>query len=413
MRSLTPAGAKLVSDLIGRVLLLVLFAIAARTLSTTDFGGYAYALAIGLLFGQLADAGTGITLLRGLAAEPDPQRRGWLFWTAVAARGLVTAPLFIVAWVLATGVGGTPEDGQSLGTIAGALMVGSYGDLWIQLLRERGRLELEALVGLAARTTALVVGAGMLVAGFGLLGLAVGHLLGAAIAFIVAQQLSRSMISWQPPGRFSDVIRTLVVAFPVGAAAGLSLLMFRVDVLLLEALRGPEPVGALSAAHRLYEAAVLLPAAVMAATFPSLARSSADMTAFRRRARDAALVLAGYGIVAAAAGWLLAPPVVPLIFGESYAGSGDLLRVMALAVPFLALNALATQALIALGRGWLEAAAMAAALAVAVVVNLALIPPLGATGATIAVVAGEATLFAGCLLGLRRGPGDRRRSGRA
>ncbi|MBA2489095.1 MAG: polysaccharide biosynthesis C-terminal domain-containing protein [Chloroflexi bacterium] len=240
----------------------------------------------------------------------------------------------------------------------------------------------------------------MLTAGLGLLGLAVAHLLGTGIGVIAAQLLTRRIMSWRPALRIPDVARMLVAAFPVGAAAALSLLMFRVDVVLLEALRGPESVAAFSAAHRLYEAAVLLPAAVMAGTFPALARSMADLVAFRQRIREVAVLLATYGVAATLAGWLLAPIVVPLIFGSSYAGSGQLLQVMVLAVPFLALNALLTQALIAVGRAWREAAAVALALAVAVAVNLALIPSLGAIGAAGAVVAGEAALLLACLIAL-------------
>jgi len=399
-RRLTPTGAKFVSDVIGRLLLLLLFVLAARMLSTADFGGYAYALAIGLLLGQLADAGIGITLLRSLAAESDSRARGFLFWAATAARSLLTAPLFFVAAVLAAGAGSSPERGGELAIVAATQMVGSFGDLWIQLLRERGRLDLEAVVGLASRATILLIGALMLTAGLGLLGLAVAHLLGTGIGVIAAQLLTRRMISWRPALRIPDVARMLVAAFPVGAAAALSLLMFRVDVVLLEALRGPEPVAAFSAAHRLYEAAVLLPAAVMAGTFPALARSMADLVAFRQRIREVAVLLATYGVAATLAGWLLAPIVVPLIFGSSYAGSGQLLQVMVLAVPFLALNALLTQALIAVRRAWREAAAVALALAVAVAVNLALIPSLGAVGAAGAVVAGEAALLLGCLIAL-------------
>ena len=62
--------------------------------------------------------------------------------------------------------------------------------------------------------------------------------------------------------------------FPLGAAVLISALYFRIDVFFVERWQGLEAVGGYNAVFRLVEAMRLLPAAVMAVTFPMLVQAT-------------------------------------------------------------------------------------------------------------------------------------------
>ncbi|MBA2570977.1 MAG: oligosaccharide flippase family protein [Chloroflexi bacterium] len=402
----TGVAAKFTSDVIGRLLLFALFVVAARLLTNADLGRYAFALAVGLIVLPLADGGLQLTLLRHLTAE-SPDGGGRPMGAALAARTVAAVPLGMLGALAAAAAGDGFASGVALAAIVVAQVASGYGELWLQAARARGRLDLEAISGLGSRALLAVSGIAMLVAGGGLAGLAIAYAAASVGGLVIATAVGARFTSVMRPASWRSVGSALREAAPIGAAGVLSLLMFRVDVLLLEWLRGPETVGIYSVAFRFFEASLILPVAVMAAGFPALVRAAADQGRFWRATRriGAALLVTGFGV--AAAGWVVGPGVVRVAFGDGFVASGDLLRLLVLGIPVMYLNSLLTQALVAVGRPWLLAGAMGLALVANVSVDLALIPAQGASGAAIGTVVAELALLVGCVVGLgivRRGP---------
>lgn len=386
-------SAKFAADLGGRVLLLGLFVVAARILPAADFGRYAFALAVGLVAAQLADSGLQVSLLRRLSGETDRGASGQALGSALRARLIVGLALGIGGALLAASLGESPIDALALAAIALAQIVAAQAELWLQVVRAYGRLELEAAAGLVGR--ALICGLGVLgLAGGGELpGLGLAYAIGSVLSVFVARIVANRFLE---PGRsagWAGLRETYLDALPLAVAGAASLLMFRIDVLLLQWLRDSETVGLYSAAYRPFEAALLVPVAIMAAGFPRLVRAAADGPGFRALVWRLAWVLLACALGAGLFGWLAGPPLISFLFGTPYAPSGELLRILVLALPQIYLNALLTQALVALRRPWLVAASMAAALGANVALNLLLIPQLGATGAAIATVLAETTLL--------------------
>src|SRR5688572_21827142 len=395
-------SAKFAADLAGRLLLLGLFVVAARVLPADDFGRYAFALAVGLVAAQLADSGLQLSLLRRLSGEADRGASGQALGSALRARLVAGLALGIGGGLLAASVGETPIEAMALAAIALAQIAAAQAELWLQVVRARGRLELEAAAGLAGRALIAMLGVLALVGGGDLPGLGLAHAIGSVLSVAVARVVANRFLD---PGRgpgWAGIRETYLDALPLAVAGAASLLMFRIDVLLLQWLRDSETVGVYSAAYRPFEAALLVPVAIMAAGFPRLVRLAADLGAFRALVSRLAAILVGCAIGAALFGWFAGPPLIAFLFGARYAPSTDLLRILVLALPAIFLNALLTQAIVALRRPWLVAASMAAALATNVALNLLLIPQLGATGAAIATVLAETTLLIASLAAVVR-----------
>ena len=148
----------------------------------------------------------------------------------------------------------------------------------------------------------------------------------------------------------------------------------------------------------LVDATRLLPAAVLAVTFPALCR-----------ARDRELVARLSGRLTAAGGVLgaltasAAPWLVVWAYGEPFRAAATTLSILAIAIPLFFLNYALTHQVIGWDgqRAYLAIAALA--LAVNVLANVSLVPSLAANGAAAATVLTEIVVTLGCAFVLRSG----------
>jgi O-antigen/teichoic acid export membrane protein len=142
-------------------------------------------------------------------------------------------------------------------------------------------------------------------------------------------------------------------------------------------------------AYRVIEGLMVLPGYVMLALFPMIARNEDD---HGRLAAFIGTALAGLEAIAlpvAAMVAIFSPQLMVLLGGPKYAAAAPVLAILAVALGLSYVAGVFGNALMALGRQrtlfWLGIGP----LAVNLVANLALIPPLGTNGAAIAVVASE------------------------
>ena len=84
-------------------------------------------------------------------------------------------------------------------------------------------------------------------------------------------------------------------ALPLWLATLLSLLYFKGDIVILKIFSTDAEIGAYSAAYKVFEGLMIVPAVVLAATFTPLARAKADPARQRRWERGAGRVAAGAG----------------------------------------------------------------------------------------------------------------------
>ena len=185
--------------------------------------------------------------------------------------------------------------------------------------------------------------------------------------------------------------------FPLGAGVLISALYFRIDVYFIQQWYGFQQVGGYNAAFRLVEALRLLPAAVLAVTFPMLVTAS-DTQVVRRIGTMLTAVGAVLAIVCALGGSI----IMPLIYGDTYAYAAPAFSILALALPLFFLNYALTHQVI----GWDGQIAYlfiaTLALIANVAANLVLIPTQGINGAAIATVLTEVVVTIGCVITLVR-----------
>lgn len=411
---------KLISELVGRVATFVVAIWAARELGEADFGLYSYGLALGFVLAQLADMGLQILIAREVAMGGYQARP--LVRRAILLKVWLSLPVLLLLWLLTSN---RAPAVQITMVVLGVAMLGqTYLEFAAYVFRGQQQLRVEARLLAGARLLTALLSGLVLALGGGLLGLAASTLTGVALATVWAWRRLRgagwlaetepetppapespepqlASASWRP--------RTLLgQALPLGLATFLSIAYTRLAIFMLDFMLGEAAVGQYSAAYRLVEPTQIIPAALLAAVFPAYAASlRGQPSQARSLARQTSLLLAVGGGLLGIFLWLAAPLLVPLLYGEGYPETAQVLQVLGLATMPIFINYGLTHFLIARGQQLLTSILVAFMLATHAILSWQLIPTLGVVGPAVSVVAAELLLFAGCFLILWRTPAVR------
>jgi PST family polysaccharide transporter len=387
-----------------RILLMV---VAAPLLGATAFGSYQFALATTTMLALCTDLGMGIWTTRALAR--DRARAPLIVGTALRLKVAAVVPYLAIVG-LAAAIAGPGDTRRALLLLGLAALINAFVDYFAAIFRGFERLADEARLNVLRA---------LLMAAFGLAALQLGRSVTALAAGLLAGLLSSGVYGLSvlrrryglglSSGVFDRALARAAAAeaFPLWLAGLLSLLYFKGDVVILKAFVGDAEIGAYSAAYKVFEGLMILPAVLLAATFPPLARARHQREKQRRWEAALVALLLVTGIVVGGVVYLGSARIVALVYGAGFARAVPSLRVLALAVPILFLNFGLTHFLIARDLERRNLAFAGLMLVVNVAVNLILIPRKAGPGAAWATLITEAALTACCLIALRQGSGAR------
>lgn len=384
IRSMT---ALLASQIITKIVNIAVSVAVVRWLGVEALGQYAYIVAFGFPFGAVADFGLATLAIREISR--DRTRAGAIVATVrklVLRLTGVSMTVMIAAGVVLH---------HDWTTIVGIALFGAASVLsalttpWIVLMTAREDLHLVSVHRVTASLASSVATIGVLLAGgrvLSLLAVAVGV---NAVMLGVARMLAgspESDVATAPPTMRSMLLQAL----PVGLLMAAFALYYRIDMMILQWLKGPAEVGLYAAAYRFIDAFVLLAAAIAGPLFPRLSSLvDRDRPAARALLQDAWRPLFAIGLPLSIGGFILADGLVVLAFGEAFGGSAAPLRILMAMVLPLFWVCVANHGLIAADRIASLATVYTTTLVLNVIGNLALVPSLGATGAALAMVIAE------------------------
>lgn len=387
----------------------------ARTLGPTAYGKLATALTTANLLLPLAGAGVGALWYKLFGEEGAGARR----WVGVSTR-LVAAtavPLALAAAVIGAALAPDAESLHAGLMVAPLIIAGAF----VSLLMARYKIEEKyvrfVIVHLyhngsrfAVAVLAALAGGGVVLVSYGLGMIA---LLVAAGAFVAVLRAGRTSSAAAPPAGLeahgSDAESASVKAvgrkaWPYAAMGVLYMVFFQSDILMLRFLQGPEAVAQYGVAATVISATFMLPGVIFQKyLLPKIHRWAYDDTAKLRRVYAFCLRYmsaggAGLGIAL----FLLASPLIGVLFGASYAEATAVLMILAFAVPARYVGSVVGAVMSTGDRVYSKVRIMAAGAAINILLNLALIPVLGAAGAAVSTVASEATVAALQHLAFRR-----------
>ena len=388
------------ADAAGKAAMLVITVVAARRLNPDPFAILAFAMATGWLLGVATDAGLSMYLARETARQP--RRRGQFVIEIVSVRAGL-AFLAATITVLATPYLVPGHWRMQFLLVVMAQLCAAILDTIAHYFRGLQRSEIESAIHAAYRLAMLAASLVVLWwwrrLDYLALAMLVPGLIAIAVSLMVAMRLSIRLKpdtagsrAWGRPSDGLTASKFFRHVFPLGAAVLISALYFRIDVYFIQQWHGFQPVGGYNAAFRLVEALRLLPAAVMAVTFPLLVQAR-DADLVRRIGGRLAMAGAALALLCAAG----APLIIPLVYGARYAYAVPAFAVLSLALPLFFLNYALTHQVIGWDGHREYLAIVTLALAGNIAANVMLVPERGIVGAAIATLITEVIVTAGCV----------------
>ena len=377
------------------------FVVVTRALGAEDFGTLTTALVYLVLPVLIADVGLATVVLREISADP----------ARTAAAMNASLPLRLVVSVLTVGASlglafvlpfsGETRDVIAIGSVGALLTLMSQGLLPVLQAKHEMHWAIAGIV--VGRLATLGFTIGVLALGGGIRAVMAATVVGAAVTFLVQLVAVQRIVPLRPALDFRYWRFLLRTSFAVGAALALAQIYFRIDTLLIAALRDPREVGLYGAAYKFIELSDLVGAAIGITVFPLLARFAATDVQ-----RAASVFQRTFDVLLAAAVPLVllmglaAVPIVVFTSGEDFRDAGGALQLLAPYVLLSFVGGLAWRTMIAFGEDRVLFVLALGSLILNVAINLVTIPRFGFEGAAVTSVVTEVVAVSASVLVLNR-----------
>jgi O-antigen/teichoic acid export membrane protein len=162
----------------------------------------------------------------------------------------------------------------------------------------------------------------------------------------------------------------------------LTLLNLRLDFAILDAIAGPAVLGTYAIASKFAELLKILPMALTYVLYPKYSGETRPVAAAHARS-----LLPKAGIIVAAAAvplWVAATYLLPLVYGDNFRPAIEPAHILLIGLAAEGVAGVITAFLYGIGQPGLNSFAMGAGVVVTVVLDVLLIPHLGAVGASVA-----------------------------
>lgn len=392
------AGAPMVLQLFNKGIDTVFAAFMARFLGPEGLGQYAFAVAFIWYFIIFSNFGLGTLLTRDAAR--DQSAAGRLLNTTIALRAALYAIAFplLLAVLTLWGMVSTlePQVYWAILLLALGLIPSNLSDALTAIFRAYERFEVPALVTTIATFVKVIIGAAVLLLGWGIVGLAATSIVTnvvtlGVLAWLLARTVLRPTRGWSLAGGRS----LLHDAFPLMINEFLATAFFRIDQVMLKPMRGSAEVGFYNVAYKFIDGLLILPSSLTLALFPVMSRHA-------QGAPDALLRTTRFSLR-----WLLlvALPIallttryaegIVLAFGgpEFLPNSAIALQILIWFLPFSFANSLLQYVLIAAGQQHRLTRAYLWGVAFNLVANLLAIRAFGLYGAAAVTALSEIALL--------------------
>lgn len=332
----------------GRLIVLVTTIVLARLLSPHEYGLVALALVLMMYAETIADAGVAQALIY-LPGTGVVARSALLLSLSLGA--VLAAAIMLAAPWVAT-LFGLPEVAPLVQVLGLSIFATACGAVPEALLRRN--LQFKKLTAGPVVRAAVMGSVTLLMAfqGYGAWSLAVGTAAGSVAYAVTCWFLVGRAAPWEIWRVSKKALRAnLRFGAPVAGSNLLARLIFDVDYLIIGLLLGAQALGYYTLAFRLPEALILNVFFVLSTVlFPLYTQVSGDPARLRDGYLKSVQIQSLYGLTAGVGLAVLAPVLVPLLFGEQWGEAVLPLVLLALYAAARSLGAGANDVYKALGR---------------------------------------------------------------
>ncbi len=376
---------------IGGVLQLLAVVLIARSVSVGEFGTYSFILAFAMFVGLLADSGLSNILVRELSTQPE--RKAEIFGAALSLIWLLSIAGEILILGIIPFLHFSLETKLLIALMGVATLTQFHCSGYTAALQAHEDNELQSLGFLLHKVAFLGCIYAAIVAGWGLLGIVLGHVIPNLILWtyfrrVVVHRYGRPKLHWNP----SLWKHILTHSLPVGGAGIMRVLAQQVDILVLTWLTNVITVGLFSGPYRISMAFLFIPQTMSVPLYPMYSRLAKEPER-RPDLEDAYQRSIKFFLLAAlpvAVLFLMSSErVITTILGPTYAGAVPAMQWLAVGfVPFFLASPFPFL-LAALHEQRFLLVSAAISLAMRIGLNFALVPYLGSVGTCLAFIASE------------------------
>lgn len=375
------------SEASGRLLKMALVIYAARILGADGWGTFSYAISIGSILMIFSDIGLGNLITREIVQKKEN------FQSLISTALLIKIALLLIGVVLVIFVSPfisrIPEAAILFPIIAAILFFDAMRELGFSINRALEKMEREMIVKTIMSIVILGLGVMLLVINPVPKSMAISYAIGGAIGFVVIAIIIRNDIH----GLFSKIDKDLIIpvlkiASPFAVIALVGSIMANTDVFMLGVWKNSTEIGWYASTQRIQQFILIIPSTISIAVFPAISRlaDNEDQRFSSALERAIALVML-IGIPIALGGLLLAEQISLFVFGPEYAPAAQVLQVLMLMLLASFPLVLLSNAIFANNKQKDLVLAYLLGIIANVLLNFALIPKLGATGAALATLA--------------------------
>lgn len=209
----------------------------ARLLTPSEFGVFAVALTVQAVLITLADLGLSADLIR----TKDPESRA----PTVGALGLGSGALLATVMVLTSGdlasLLGSPDSAHAIAALAVTVVLAGAGVVPYAMLQREFRQKEIFAIAAADLVVSTALTMSLVLAGWGVMALAVGRIAGQSVTLVMQFILSGTRPHYAVDRRVAASV--LRFGAPIAAANMLSWVLLNVDTVVVARLAGPTLLG--------------------------------------------------------------------------------------------------------------------------------------------------------------------------
>ncbi len=360
----------------------------ARQLGPDQFGILNFASAFMAILLSLATLGMETPLILRLTQTPQP---GMLMGTSLLIRSVFSVVIFGLAVVLAFLIKGDDALSLKVTLVVGLCVVGyipSVLDCWFKAKTTAVEPALArtaaTLLSTCAKVVCLLMGLSVVALAWTVVLESILTALGLVLAYRWCARGSREHALSLDPQMIGPLLRE---SAPYLWSTVATLLLMKVDVVMLGYLSTNAETGIYSLAQKLSEVLYVVPVVLIDSAYPALAKRFLDSNGTDSKHGQMLFDLAvGGSLIATLIASAIAAPAINVVFGEHYKASVDIFYLHAWSCVAIAMNTARHRWLAAVAMQRYAPTVTAMGLAVNVAMNVALIPSMGAMGAAIATV---------------------------
>jgi len=382
------------SSAFGRGFLFLFYIFLARVLGKEQFGQYSFAYTFVVLWGFLMDWGFSTMVTKRIVRNKENHLI--LFHDLFAKEILVSITFLCLAAVslifLKIDVG--------LKVLIGLMLLGMVLDAYLKFFcgvyRAFEAMEYESILVVIQKVLFIFLSTLFILIGWPLYSLGISFILSYIVSVWVAAEVLRKRfkISLHARGMALSDKAIWKEGFSLCMVAFFTFVYFRIDNLMLKYFHGDTEVGIYNAAYILIQGLMLIPMAVLTATFPSFSKGwVSDVPKLQKDYQKSFSLFLELAFFIFLFGFLWADKIISVIYTEAYQASAVNLKLLLIALLFIFPNYVLTQLMVATDSQDRYAFFAICCAFINVGLNFFFIPMYKGIGAAVATIITELTLF--------------------